>query len=100
MNEQECKEKILQLIEDVYNKKYVGHIKVTKLNPIGWGVRLGMNNDDKPIIIDAELPDDKFLKFFRKELLDRDWDCTKYFMGYKNYPDNGCPHDSSCSCND
>lgn len=98
MTEQECKEKILQLIEDVYNKKYIGTIKVTKINPIGYTIRLGMNNNDKPIMISAELSDDKFIKFFRQELLDRHWDYIKFYFGYKNYPDNGCPQDSSCAC--
>ena len=97
MNEQECKNKILQLIEDIYNKKYIGKIKVTKY-PMGWGVWLGMNNNDKPIIIAAELSDKMFLKFFKKELLDRNWDLVQFFLGYKTYPDKGCPIDSSCKC--
>ena len=98
MNEIECKENILCLIEAIYHKKYIGTLEVSKLNP-GWRVRLGMNNTDKPIIISAELPDDKFLKFFREELLNRDLDSVSYFLGYKEYPDNGCPIKSSCKCN-
>ena len=97
MNEQECKNKILQLIEDIYNKKYIGKIKVTKY-PMGWGVWLGMNNNDKPINIIAELPDNKFLTFFREELLNRNWDTTRYFIGVKSYPDNGCPINQKCGC--
>ena len=88
---------ILQLIQEIYCKKYVGHIRLTKLNPLGWEDWLGMNNDDKPIVISAELPDDKFLKFFKKELLDRDWDTTKYFIGTRSYPDNGCPINHTCN---
>jgi len=98
MSEQELIDGILSLIEDTYKKKYIGTIKVKKLKPIGWRVRLGMNNDDKPLYITAELPDNKFLKFFRLELLDRNWDCSEYFEGYKSYPDNGCPIDNSCTC--
>ena len=98
MNEQECKEALLSLIEQIYNKKYVGTIKVSRLQPIGWRVRLGMNNNDKPIIIAAELSDKMFLKFFKKELLDRNWDLVQFFLGYKTNPDKGCPIDSSCKC--
>lgn len=88
MIENDLKESILQLIEDLYQKKYIGHIKIKKLKPLGYTVWLGMNNDDKPIIISAELDKVRFLKFFKQELLDRHWDHIKYFIGIKNYPDN------------
>lgn len=84
MNEEEMKDKILDLIECIYKKKYIGRIKVWKDQ--AWNVRLGMNNDERPIFISAELPDDKFLKFFRRELQDRGWNVLQYFTGVKSYP--------------
>ena len=87
---------ILDAIEEVYNKRYVGTLKVTKIKPFGYNVRLGMNNDDKPINISAQLEGEKFLKFFKEELRNRSWNHIKWFLGYKVYPDN--PIDSKCSC--
>ncbi len=89
---------ILDAISEVYNKRYVGTLKITKLKPLGYNIRLGMNNDDKPINISAQLEGEKFLKFFKQELRDRSWDHIKWFLGYKVYPDNGCPIDSRCNC--
>ena len=96
MTESEMKEAILQAIIETYCKKYIGTLEVEKIIPEGWIVRLGMNNDEKPIVISAELSDEKFLKFFIKELRDRNWNTIHWFLGYKLYPDNGCPHDSRC----
>jgi hypothetical protein len=64
MSEQEMIETILTTIQTIYNKKYVGTIRVKHINPIGWKVRLGIRNDDKPVEICAELSDDKFIKYF------------------------------------
>jgi hypothetical protein len=47
------KQVILDAIEEVYKKRYVGTLKITKLTPVGYNIRLGMNNDDKPINISA-----------------------------------------------
>ena len=89
---------ILDVIEEEYNKRYIGTLKVTKIKPFGYNVRLGMNNDERPINISAQLEGEKFLKFFKQELRDRSWDHSKWFLGYKVYPDNGCPIDSRCNC--
>lgn len=98
MTPKELEVAILDTIQKVYCKKYVGKIKCIPIQPTGWIVILGMNNVDKPITISAELPDDKFLKFFEQELNDRNWDTIHWFTGYKSYPDNGCPIDKSCIC--
>lgn len=97
MTPKELEVAILDTIQRTYHKKYVGKIKCEHLG-IGWKVILGMNNVDKPIVISAELPDEKFLKFFEQELNDRDWDTVHWFTGYKTYPDNGCPINNSCIC--
>lgn len=94
MTEDEMKKAILCLIRKVYCKEYIGTLRLWKINPNGWVVRLGMNNDDKPIVISAELPDEKFLRYFEQELRDRNWDCSKWFIGVKSYPYH--PTDPSC----
>lgn len=92
------KQVILDAIEEVYKKRYVGTLKITKLKPMGYNIRLGMNNDDKPINISAQLEGENFLKFFKQELRDRGWNTIHWFLGYKVYPDNGSPIDSNCNC--
>ena len=56
------KQKILELIERIYCKKYIGTLEVKHIKPIGVTVRFGLNNDEKPIYISAELDDISFLK--------------------------------------
>ena len=83
MTPEELEQAILDLIQRVYCKKYVGHIKCVPIcNNKGWTVILGLHNDYKPITISAELPDKKFLKFFEQELRDRDWNTVHWFTGY------------------
>lgn len=101
MTPEELEVAIRDIIVKTYCKKYVGKMTcIPACQGVGWTVIMGMNNEEKPITISAELPDDKFLKFFREELLDRNWDTVKFFTGYKTYPDDGCPINKSCECND
>lgn len=69
--------KLLQAIEDIYNKKYIGYINVKELNPIGFDVSFG--NPEKPTHISAELNEDKFIKYFVQELRDRHLYDSQYF---------------------
>lgn len=102
MTPQELEAAIRDIIRNTYRKEYVGKMTCIPLcGTEGWTVVLGMNQVEKPITISAQLPDDKFLKFFRQELLDRNWNTIKWFSGYKRYPDdNECPISKSCKCND
>lgn len=94
------KQKILELIERIYCKKYIGTLEVKHIKPIGVTVRFGLNNDEKPIYISAELDDISFLKYIEKELHSRHFDIVKYFLGYKEYPYN-CHSDRRCiKCHD
>lgn len=94
------KQQILELIEKIYCKKYIGTLKVNHINPIGVTVRFGILNNEKPIYISAELKDDQFLKYIEKELHLRHFDLDKYFVGYKEYSYH-CPVDRRCiPCND
>lgn len=87
MTHEELKQIILCLIEKHYKKKYIGKLKIIDLNPIGYQVKFGLNNVDKPLVISAELDDKSFIKFMEHEIIDRGMDLVKYFMGVKSYPD-------------
>ena len=101
MTIEEIKCTILQIIEQVYHKKYIGKLEVTRLEPIGLQVKFGMNNVDKPLVISAQLEDEDFLKFLREELRSRGLNTVKYFLGVKTYPDNcNSPINKSCKCNE
>lgn len=82
------KNQILCFIEQKYHKKYVGKLWVNKLEPLGFQVKFGLNNNDKPLVISAELPEKEFLKFIKQEIHDRRMDFVQYFTGYRYYPDN------------
>ena len=87
MTNDELKQTILCLIEQLYNKKYIGKLWIKNLTPIGYQIKFGINNDDKPLVISAELPEDEFIKFMKNELRERRLDYVKYFIGVKTYPD-------------
>lgn len=86
---------ILALIQKIYCAKYIGTLEVYRIIPLGVIVCFGLNCNEKPIYIAAELPDDKFLKYMEKEIRSRRFDFVKYFLGYKEYPYN-CPKDRRC----
>lgn len=92
----EIEQAILDTVVDVYHKRYVGKLKVERLQPVGLQVTFGMNNEDKPIVVAAELKDIDFLKFLRQELRDRHWHTSQYFIGVKTYPDNCSQQTKSC----
>lgn len=89
------KNEILALIQKIYCAKYIGTLEVYRSIPSGIIVRFGLNCNEKPIYIAAELPDDKFLIYMEKEIRSRRFDFVKYFLGYKEYPYN-CPKDRRC----
>lgn len=98
MTQAEIEQAILDCFMEVYKVKYIGTLKVKRLKPIGLEVRLGIMNDYKPMYISAELDDKKFLKFFKKELYDRNLDMVEFFKGVKNYPDDCVEFDDRCGC--
>jgi len=79
---------ILESIRNVYCVDYTGTLDVEELKPIGYKVRLGIQNSERPITIMAELPLNKFLKFFVQELRDRHLNDVHYYTGYRVPPDD------------
>lgn len=99
MTTQEIEQAILEAVQAIYHKKYVGTLQVIK-SSTGYILRMGFNKPDMPITISADLDDKHFLKFIKKELRDRHFDLVQYFTGYKYEPDDLCNNNinKSCSC--
>lgn len=93
--------RIRDIITEVYNVEYVGSLEVKRITPVGLIVRLGIMNDLKPMYISAELDDVQFLKYFKKELYDRNLDMVEFFKGVKSYPDDCIQQiDTRCGCHE
>lgn len=95
----EIKQAILDIIMEVYDAQYVGLLEVKRIDPVGLTVRLGIMNNLKPMYISAELDDVTFLKYFKKELYDRNLDMVEFFKGGWSYQDD-CNQqiDTRCGC--
>ena len=93
----EIEQAILDTICKIYDKKYVGHLEVSELEPIGYKVSLGIQNKEIPIVIMAQLPFKKFMKFFVEELRIRHLNDIHYYTGYRVPPDDQC-FSTKCSC--
>lgn len=76
------REKILQLIEKLYCKKYTGKIKVEKIKD-GYTLVLGLNQEERPIRISGQMGEKDFLKYVENELRLRHLETTEYYYGYK-----------------
>ena len=97
----EIKQAVLDIFMEVYNVKYVGTLEIKRIEPVGLIVRLGIMNDWKPMYISAELDDVQFLKYFKKELYDRNLDMVEFFKGVKSYPDDCIQQiDTRCGCHE
>jgi len=97
----EIEQAILDCFTEVYNVKYVGTLKIKRLEPVGLEIRLGIMNDYKPMYISAELDDVQFLKYFKKELYDRNLDMVEFFKGVKSYEDDCLQKlDDRCGCHE
>lgn len=93
----ELEQVIREYFLDIYKKEYIGKITIDKL-PIGYKVSLGLATPEKPMVIYAELPDDKFLKFFRQELRTKRFNLVYYGELNKVYPYDCGPRNTQCIC--
>lgn len=102
MTTQEIEQVILEAVQDIYHKKYVGRLEVKKLSK-GYTLSMWFNKPNAPITISAEFQAQDFIKFVKKELRARHFELVDYFTGYKYEPEDLCdqqPINKSCSCND
>ena len=78
------KQEVIDIIEELYECKFIGKLKVTALDPIGYSVAIDLLQGEDPIF--AEFPHDKFLKFLCEELRMRTLDRVQLFGLYKVFP--------------
>ena len=100
MTTQDLEQGIRDYILDIYHKEYIGKIVVEKLNPVGYCIKLGMDNPYQPIVIYAELEDKEFLKFLRQELKNKRFNLVYYGNLQTTYPYDCSPINKACSCHD
>ena len=53
---------------DIYKKQYKGQIKIEELTPEGYSVSLFVHGAHHPIVIAAQLPLNKFIKYIKDEI--------------------------------
>lgn len=100
MTTTELEQVIRDYIRQIYNKEYTGQIKIEKLNPVGYYVKLGLNVPEHPLSIYAELDDEAFLKYIKEDLKSRNFHLIQYGELQLTYPYDCGPRNSQCSCND
>lgn len=70
--------KILNLIEELYCKKYTGKLEVEKL-PVGYSAKFWLDKNT-PTYISAQIENEEdFLHFMRDELKNRYWHHNTYY---------------------
>ena len=83
MTHTELKQVILDYIRELYCMKYIGGLEITNLDPVGYKVAFNFDKSEMPLVIIADLPDEEFLPFIKKELRDRKLQRVKYFGATK-----------------
>ena len=100
MTTQELEQVILEYIQEITNTEYVGKIDIKKLEPIGYCVKLGLSVPERPLTIYAELEDDEFLDFIKKDLQSRNFPARFYGQLNLVYPEECGERSTKCSCKD
>lgn len=78
----ELEQAILDIIEDLYERKYVGKLSVSKISN-GYKLSLGLNRD-KPISIACSGNEQIFLQTVREFLRKGRFHTSDYFTAYQN----------------
>lgn len=79
---------VLNLICKIYCKEYIGHIDVIETltsenKHLGYMLKLGLNNKEKPFTISCEGNPEQFLNFVEKELRRSNFNGVDFFKGIK-----------------
>lgn len=86
MTHTELKQVILDYIRSSYKADYIGKLEIDNLDPIGYKVSIYLNNDYYPLVIMADLPDEEFIPFIKKEISNRNLVKNKYYKLTKLSP--------------
>lgn len=70
-------------MKQIYQKEFIGDIKLEKLEPEGTKISFYLNRTENPLIIISDLEGEDFFKFIQKELRIRRLNQTKYFKVVK-----------------
>lgn len=74
----------LKMIEQTYHRKYIGKLKIKKLEPFGYQISFGLNNNEKPITIAAQIEDQEtFIKHLQQELRVSRFNEVQYFITHR-----------------
>lgn len=85
-----------EYIKDIYKAEYKGKLHIEKLQPQGYCITFGMQIPEKPCTIYAELDDEAFKKFLRKELNARRSTWLAYGVLKLQLPFDPHKRDTSC----
>lgn len=96
----ELEQAIQGYFQDIYGKCYTGKLSIQKLNPVGYCVRFGMDRPNRPTVIYAELEDEEFLKYIKRQIKDMRLNLTYYGILKLKYHTNCHPINTACSCHD
>ena len=69
----------------IYKADFIGKIDIEDLEPVGYKVSFYLDNPEYPLVIIADLPDEEFISFIKKELRIRKLIDTKYYKTIKLY---------------
>ena len=86
MTHTELKQVILDYMKECQGVLFIGNIQIEDLEPIGYKVSINLDNSENPIIIMADLPDDKFVPFILEELRSRKLHRLEHFKLEKLCP--------------
>lgn len=100
MTHTELKHQIQDIIRDITHREFINPIIIHDLQPQGYAVGLEIRQYD-PVWYSAELPDEEFLKFIKRELRQAKFLKKGFYRAIRNttldHPLNGLvsPYDTA-----
>lgn len=94
MTKEEFSQAILECFSEVYGKKYIGSLFITKKPNGAIDVAIGYNHAETPQHLMAELNEEDYIKWFKKELwrLRLDQRAYGHVSRVSTIPPMWCPH--------
>lgn len=83
MTHQDLKQVILDYFRTTYEAEFIGKLEIENLDPVGYKIKLYLDNDYYPLVIIADLPDEEFIEYIKEELRSRKLHKTKFYKAIK-----------------